>query len=109
MDTDREIQSLKKLIDSAEGDTLNYLVERLHTLISRREAERRSREPEDHGECTEERDMQPPSLQIKEKHRSLKIVGIDESALKQLYINCDGVRDYVKKCCEYIIDKFTKI
>jgi hypothetical protein len=54
MDMDKEIQNLKKLIASAEGDTLNYLVERLHTLISKREAERRSREREDQGECTEE-------------------------------------------------------
>jgi hypothetical protein len=37
---DREIQNLKKLIPSAEGDTLTYLVERLHTLVEKREAEK---------------------------------------------------------------------
>jgi hypothetical protein len=111
MDVDREIQQLKKLIASAEGENLAYLVERLHTLVSKQEAERRSKEREDQGEDTEPAaaDIRPPSLQIKEKHTSLKIIGIDRELLKQMFINSEGVRDFIMKGCEYIINKITYI
>jgi hypothetical protein len=47
MDIDREIQNLKKLIVTAEGETLDYPVEQLHTLLTKQRAERQAREHED--------------------------------------------------------------
>jgi hypothetical protein len=37
MDVHCEIQQLKKLIVTAEGETLDYLVEQLHTLLTNKE------------------------------------------------------------------------
>jgi hypothetical protein len=100
MDVDREIQQLKKLIAGAEWESLAYLVERLQTLVSKQEAEKRSKEREDQGEDTEPAGIHLPSLQIKEKHTSLKIIGIDREALKQMFINSEVVRDFIMKGCE---------
>jgi hypothetical protein len=108
MDIDREIQNLKKLIANAEGDNLTYLVERLHTLVKKREAEKRLKESQNQEEYNQEKDIEPPSLLIKEKDKSVKIVGIDQNILKNLYIKFDGVTDFINKCVEYAIEKFTK-
>jgi hypothetical protein len=111
MDIDRENQHLKNLIPNAEGETLTYLVERLQTLLSKQKAERQAKEREDQSVVDTEpaaADTQPPSLEIKEKPKALKIVGIDREVLKEMFINSDGVRDFVTKCCAYIIINVTK-
>jgi hypothetical protein len=105
MDVYREIQQLKKLIPNAEGENLAYLVERLHTLVSKQESKEREDQP---VVDTEPAGIRPPSLQIKEKHRSLKIIGIDREVLKQMFINSEVVRDFIMKGCEYIINKITQ-
>jgi hypothetical protein len=78
MDVDRKIQQLKKLIVIAEGENLVYLVEQLHTLLTKQRAERQAREHEDQPT---QADTEPvaagtrsPSLEVKEKHSALKIV-----------------------------------
>jgi hypothetical protein len=99
MDVDREIQDLKKLIITAEGETLDYLVDQSHTLLRRQRAERQAREHENQPRQADTEPVaagtQPPSLEIKEKHSALKIVSIDNNVLKDMYINSEGVRDYV--------------
>jgi hypothetical protein len=105
MDVDRKIQQLKKLIVTAEGETLTYLVERLQTLLAKQKAERQAKEREDQPVAA---DTQPPLLEVKEKHSALKIVGINYNVLKDMYIKSEGVRDYVMKCCANIINNVTK-
>jgi Tfp pilus assembly protein FimT len=94
MDVDHKIQNLKKLIITAEGETLDYLVEQLHTLLTKQRAERQARELENQltqadtepvaaGTC-------PPSLEVKEKHSALKIVGINNNVLKDMSSGRNG-------------------
>jgi hypothetical protein len=59
-------------------------------------------------ENTIEPDIQPPSLTIKENAKAVKIVEINSKDLSDLYINSDGVKDYMKKCIEYVMNNFAK-
>jgi hypothetical protein len=105
MDVDRKIQQLKKLIVTAEGETLDYLVEQLHTLLTKQRAERQAREPEDQPTQADTEPVaagtQPPSLEIKEKHSALKIVGINNNVLKEMYIKSEGVRGFVMSTIQW--------
>jgi hypothetical protein len=76
------------------------LVEPLHTLVKKREAEKRLKESEDQEEYKEEKGIEPSSLPIKEKDKSVKIVGIDQDTLKNLYIKSEGGKDFINKCVE---------
>jgi hypothetical protein len=112
MDLDRKIQQLKKLIVTAEGETLDYLVEQLHTLLTKQRAEGQAREHEDQPTQADTEpvtaDTQPPSLVVKEKHSALKIFSINYNVLKDMYIKSEGVRDFVMKGCDYIINHVTQ-
>jgi hypothetical protein len=79
MDTDREINAIKKLIPSATGDNLIYLNQRLSILLKKKQDEERSRQRLIQEEDIVEPDTQPPSLPIKENAKALKIIDIDIS------------------------------
>jgi hypothetical protein len=112
MDVDRKIQQLKKLIVTAEGETLDYLVEQLHTLLTKQRVERQATQHEDQPRKADTEPVaagtRPLSLEVKEKHSALSIVGINYNDLKDIYINSEGVRDFVMKCCAYIINHVTQ-
>jgi hypothetical protein len=119
MDVDRKIQQLKKLIVTAEGETLDYLVEQLHTLLRKRrefnneltvdtEPSPTSAQPVAAGTQPEAAGTELPLLEVKEKHSALKIFGISYNVLKDMYIKAEGVRDYVMKCCDYIVRHVTQ-
>jgi hypothetical protein len=69
MDTDREINALKKLILSASGERLIQLTQRLSFLLMKKQDEERARQRQNQEEDTIEPDKQPL------KHlRSLKLI-----------------------------------
>jgi hypothetical protein len=108
MDTDREINVIKKLIPSATGEHLLYVNQLLSILLKKKQDEERSRQRSIHEEDTIEPDTQAPSLPIKENAKAVKIHDIDTKTLTDLYLNSDGFKDFMKKCVEYIITNFTK-
>jgi hypothetical protein len=97
---------------TAEGETLEYLVEQLHTLLTKQSDERQTREQDDQPRQEDTEPVtagtQPPSLEVKEKHSALKIVGINNNVLKDMYIKSEGVRDFIMKCCDYIVRHVTQ-
>jgi hypothetical protein len=83
----------------------------LQALLRRQTAERQAREHDDQPRQADTEPVtagtQPPSLEVKEKYSALKIVGINNNVLKDMYINSEGVRDFIMKCCTYIINHVT--
>jgi hypothetical protein len=53
MDIDQQIKELQKLIASATGDNLKFLVERLHTLLKKQEVAESTKESKDQKEDKE--------------------------------------------------------
>jgi hypothetical protein len=107
MDTDREINAIKKLIPSATGDNLIDLNQRLNILLKKKQDEERSRQ-RSIQEDTVEPDTQPPSLLNKENAKAVKIIKIDTKTVNDLYLNSDGVKDFMNKCLEHVMTNFTK-
>jgi hypothetical protein len=87
-----------------KGKTFAYFVDRLQVLLTRQTAESQAREHEDQPRQADTESVaagtQPPSLEVKEKHSALKIFGINNNVLKDMYIKSEGVRDFVMKCCD---------
>jgi hypothetical protein len=108
MDTDREINTIKKFIPAATGDNLIYLSQRLSILLKKKQDEERSIQLSIQEEDTVEPDTQPPSLPIKENAKAVKIIDIDTKTLTDLYLNSNGVKDFMNKCLEHVMTNFTK-
>jgi hypothetical protein len=108
MDIDREINTLKKLIPSADGERLALLTERLSFLLKKKQGEEQARQHQNQEEDTIEPNITPPSLTIKKNAKAVKIVEINSKDLSDLYINSDGVKDYMKKCIEYVMNNIAK-
>jgi hypothetical protein len=105
--TNRELQ---KLIASATGDNLTYLVDRLQILLKKKQAAEFTKEEKDQKEDKEETHIEPPSppLPIIEKHKSVKIVRINQETLKDLFIKAEDVQDFINKCVNYVVENFPK-
>jgi hypothetical protein len=108
MDTDREINTIKKLIPSASGERLVQLTQRLSYLLKKKEDEEQAKQRANQEEDTIEAIIQPPSLPINENIKGFKIFEINSKDLNDLYIHCDGVKDFMKKCIEYVMNNFAK-
>jgi hypothetical protein len=108
MDTDREINAIKKLIPSASGERLMQLTQRLSFSLKKKQDEQQSKQNACQEEDTIEPEVQPPSLTIKENAKAVKIIEINSKDLSDIYITSDRVKDFMKKCIDYVMNNFTK-
>jgi hypothetical protein len=110
MDIDTEINVIKKLIPAATGDKLAYLNQRLTILLKKKEEREKSKQASNPVEediiPEEEIQPEPPSLSNQENPKTIKIIKIDNKTLNGLYLNSDGVKDYMNKCVEYVMSSF---
>jgi hypothetical protein len=108
MDTDREIKVIQKLIPSASGERLIQRNNRLTFLLKKKQDEEEARRRANREEDTIEPDIQPSSLTINENIKGFKIFEINSKDLSDLYIHCDGVKEFMNKCIEYVMNNYTK-
>jgi hypothetical protein len=106
--------SLPLRFDEEEYTLLNERTSaaaRLHFLTELQKTQQTNEQNQDQTEHTIETDIEPKSipLSIIEKHKSLKIVGINQEVLKDLYIKCEGVKDVINKCINYHSKTFLKM
>jgi hypothetical protein len=59
-------------------------------------------------ENTIEPDTQTPSLSIKEIIKPLNVFEINPKDMDELYTNSGGVKDFMKKCVEYVMENIAK-
>jgi hypothetical protein len=70
------------------------LVDRLQTLLKKQETAETTKEYQNQKEYKEEAPPSSPLTNI-EKHKSLKIVNINQETLKDLFIKPESVRDFI--------------
>jgi hypothetical protein len=108
MDIDKEIDVIKKLIPSATGERLSFLNRRLTVLLQKKEDLEKSKQaldPVEEDIPQEEPIQEPPSLPTQENPSTVKIIKIDKNSLTEIFLNRDGIKDFMNKCLEHMMSK----
>jgi hypothetical protein len=106
MDIDKEIEVVKKLIPSAIGEKLTFLNRRLTILLQKKEELEKSKQPLNPvEEDIPQEEKVPPSLPTQENTSTVKIIKIDKHTLYEIFLNRDGIKDFMNKCLEHMMSK----
>jgi hypothetical protein len=111
-DTDKQINSIKKLIATASGDMLIYYNQLLSKLLENKANE----------ELTKEASNQKEDTQVVHNKRSpvnaftelrtdkvIRIIQIEVAILSDVFLHSDGVANFMNKCIEPRWMKLRKI